>query len=82
MLCGQVCFKGVPESPHVEVLPGGRVPTLSSKKGKKKKENKQRKMSPTKRGVMQSLRLARLSVVATEATAGGGDPEDDPCAML
>lgn len=53
-----------------------------AKRKKKKKENKQRKISPTKRGVTQSLRLARLSVEATEATAGGGDPEDDPCAML
>lgn len=39
-------------------------------------------MSPTERGVTQRLHLARLSIEATEARAGGGDPEDDPCAML
>ena len=40
VLCGQVCFKEVPESPNVQMLPGGRVPTISSKKEKKKKERK------------------------------------------
>ena len=82
VLCGQVCFKEVPESPNVQMLPGGRVPTISSKKEKIKK--KERKMSPTKRGVTQSLCLARLSIEATETTAGGGDPKDDhvPCCSL
>ena len=38
VLCGQVCFKEVPESPNVQMLPGGRVPTISSKKEKKKRK--------------------------------------------